>query len=332
MFAFAAPFGFALAIPALFYRAGSWSPVIAVLALLVALIAAEGVAPRGAGPAVPPAPHRVLPMAYVVAQLCLIVWATVVAANLSLVPLLGLALAVGVTTGVFGVLAAHELVHGRARAGHVLGTLMLTGMSYRHFRIAHIHGHHRWAGTSRDAATARQGESFYAFLLRTVPGQFREAWDFEARRGWRANRALRDVAAMAAIYGVIAFAAGWRSLGFFVLQCAIGIAVLELFNYIAHYGLVRRATDAGMEPFGDRHSWNSSNVLANRLIFNMGRHSAHHARPAASFETLGWTAGAPELPMGYAGSILIALVPPLWRRIMDPAVQSLHTDGRITTG
>ena len=26
---------------------------------------------------------------------------------------------------------------------------------------------------------------------------------------------------------------------------------------------------------------------------------------------------APELPLGYAGSILLALVPPLWRRVMD---------------
>ena len=100
---------------------------------------------------------------------------------------------------------------------------------------------------------------------------------------------------------------------------------LELFNYIAHYGLQRQRTGAGHEPFGEGHSWNSSNALANALIFNMGRHSWHHARPAASYESLKCVAAAPELPAGYAGSILMALIPPLWRRIMDPAVQKFHT-------
>ncbi|MBS0472981.1 MAG: alkane 1-monooxygenase [Proteobacteria bacterium] len=330
MLAFAAPFGFALAIPALYYGAGPWSPVLSVVALLAALLAAEFLSPRGAAQAATRGGHFLLPRFYVAVQLAVIAWATLVAGTLGIGPFLGLALATGVTTGVFGVLAAHELVHGRRQRW--LGTLMLTGMSYRHFRTAHIHGHHRWAGTVHDSATARPGENFYRFLLRTVPGQFAEAWRFESRRGLAKNRVLRDLAATIALYLAIALACGWRGLGFFVLQCAIGIVVLELFNYIAHYGLMRGATDAGMEPFGDRHSWNSSNVLANHLIFNMGRHSAHHTRPAASFETLHWAVNAPELPMGYAGSIVLALVPPMWRRIMDPAVQSLHTDSRITSG
>jgi alkane 1-monooxygenase len=94
--------------------------------------------------------------------------------------------------------------------------------------------------------------------------------------------------------------------------------VLELFNYIAHYGLVRERDARGkLLGLSDRHSWNSSNVLANRLIFNMGRHSHHHHRPADPYQSLR-VLPAPELPFGYAGSILLALAPPLWRRVMDP--------------
>ena len=106
---------------------------------------------------------------------------------------------------------------------------------------------------------------------------------------------------------------------------AVAIAVLEMFNYVAHYGLIRERDAGGrLEPFAPHHSWNSSNVLANPVIFNMGRHSDHHTRPSAPYQMLRHIAEAPELPAGYAGSILLALVPPLWRRIMDPKVEALR--------
>jgi alkane 1-monooxygenase len=321
---FTSPFVFALSIPALYYFAGPTAPFLTVVALLLALIGAELVARREQGPEPQGALFRALPNLYVPVQLGVIAWAVIVARGSSNLGFVALALSVGVATGVFGVLAAHELVHGHNRAERLLGLAMLTGMSYRHFRVAHIFGHHRYAATMRDAASARLGESFYAFLPRTVVAQFADAWAFEAHRGHgrlAANRIARDVAVLLALYLAVLLGLGARSAAFFAVQSAIGIVVLELFNYIAHYGLVRQAR----EPFTAAHSWNSSNALANALIFNMGRHSWHHARPAASFESLRYVATAPELPAGYAGSILLALVPPLWRRVMDPAVQNLHT-------
>jgi alkane 1-monooxygenase len=329
---FAAPFAFALSIPVFYYLIGPAAPFLTVALLLAALIGAEGISPRGHGPAAPDSrAFRLLPNLYVPVQLGVIVWAVTVARHTDALSFAALALSVGVTTGVFGVLAAHELVHGHNRTERFVGLAMLTGMTYRHFRVAHVFGHHRWAATERDAASARLGESFYGFLLRTVPNQFADAWTIEQRRvGARGgnladNRIARDVAAMALFYGVIVIFAGPRAAALFAAESAIGIVVLELFNYIAHYGLQRRATGAGHEPFTERHSWNSSNALANTLIFNMGRHSWHHARPASSYESLRWAPAAPELPAGYAGSILLALVPPLWRRVMDPAVQRLQT-------
>src|SRR5262249_41487913 len=95
--------------------------------------------------------------------------------------------------------------------------------------------------------------------------------------------------------------------------------VLELFNYIAHYGLLRHEDGTGrFEPLADRHSWNSSNVLVNLLIFNMGRHSYHHKKPSISYQDLEFVPEAPELPAGYAGRLMLALLPPLWRGVMDP--------------
>ena len=330
---FSGPFLLALSIPVLYDTVGPAAPFLTVLSLLAALIGAELLTRRGDGPALAPAPRyfRMLPNLYVPVQLAIIAWAIAVARTTGGWGFAALAISVGVTTGVFGVLAAHELVHGRRRAERLLGLIMLTAMSYRHFRIAHIYGHHRFAATERDPSSARLGESFYRFLPRTVAAQFIDAWRFEqyrvARRGGSLldNRVARDVAATALVYLAILAFAGVSGAGLFAAQSAVGILVLELFNYIAHYGLLRRNTDKGHEPFTAAHSWNSSNALANALIFNMGRHSWHHAKPDAPYESLKWMASAPELPAGYAGSILLALAPPLWRRVMDPAVQKLQT-------
>ncbi len=133
------------------------------------------------------------------------------------------------------------------------------------------------------------------------------------------------MAIMAAIFAALFAAWGWRGALFLAGESVVGVVVLELFNYIAHYGLARRIGARGIaEPFDDSHSWNSSNVLANTLIFNMGRHSDHHRRPTASYQQLHFKSRAPELPAGYAGSILMALIPPLWRRVMDPAVHAVR--------
>jgi len=209
---------------------------------------------------------------------------------------------------------------------------MLTGMSYPQFRIAHIFGHHRWAGTERDAATAKLGEGFYAFLARTLPSQWKEAWEFEQRRcssralSMLENRTLQDILAIILVYAGIIAGFGVRGALFFLFQSAVAIVVLELFNYIAHYGLVRGMRANGrLAPLSDACSWNTSNEFANLLLFNMGRHSDHHRRPAAAYPLLAGVSGAPELPLGYSGSILLALLPPLWRRVMDPCVFRLRS-------
>lgn len=330
MYVYLGPLVVLASVPAFFVTLGPAGPFLTIALLLAFLIGAEAVSPRGPAPDPVPTPaiYRLLPVLYVPLQLLATVWAIDAASRTTALGFASLLLSIGVTTGVFGMLSAHELVHGKKATERMWGAVMLTGMCYRHFRIAHIFGHHRYAGTVRDSATARLGEGFYAFLIRTVSGQFREAWRHERlrekSRGFFANRMYGDLVLMALIFAVIAVLWGWRGVAFFAGESAVGVIVLELFNYIAHYGLARRIGAQGVaEPFDDRHSWNSSNILANTLIFNMGRHSDHHRRPSACYQDLSYKSRAPELPAGYAGSILMALVPPLWRRVMDPAVQNL---------
>lgn len=327
--AYLGPFVMLGSIPAFYIVFGAAGPFLTIALLLAALIGAETMSVRGE-PITPKHSRRafrLLAFAYVPLQLTAIVWAMNEAAHQSPAGYLALLFSVGILTGVFGMLTAHELIHSKNAVERGFGTAMLTGMCHRHFRVSHIHGHHRHAGTHNDPSTARYGESFYMFLWRTVPGQVADAWRHEklrsAKRGVFANRVYGDVAVMAAIFAVIAARWGWKGVVFFAAQSAIGMITLELFNYIAHYGLSRAAlTEGRLEPFGDRHSWNSSNIFANTIIFNMGRHSDHHRRPTAQYQDLRYLRAAPELPAGYAGSILLATIPPLWRRVMDPAVEA----------
>jgi alkane 1-monooxygenase len=330
--AYLGPFVMLGSIPVFYIVFGAAGPFLTIGLLLAALIGAEGVSIRGE----PIAPKqsrrafRLLAFAYVPLQLIAIVWAMNEAVHQSLTGYLALLFSIGILTGVFGMLTAHELIHSRSAGERALGTAMLTGMCHRHFRVSHIYGHHRHAGTHNDPSTARYGEGFYMFLWRTVPGQVVDAWRHEklrcAKRGAFANRVYGDIAVTVVLFAGIAALWGWKGVVFFAAQSAIGMITLELFNYIAHYGLSRAALGEGrLEPFGDQHSWNSSNVFANTIIFNMGRHSDHHRRPTAQYQDLHYMRAAPELPAGYAGSILLAMVPPLWRMVMDPAVHAVQT-------
>jgi alkane 1-monooxygenase len=244
---------------------------------------------------------------------------------------LGLAFGVGLMNGAAGIVYAHELVHQSRRFEPLLGEAMLMLVSYPHFRVEHVFGHHRYVATPRDPATARYGEHFYAFLLRSVFGQIVSAWHLEAARLRRAGRAAtgnRLVAyaiVLAAIYAALLVFTGWRGAGFFALQSFIAFATLEVINYLEHYGLMRREIAPGRyETVRPHHSWNSSHRVSNWILINLARHSDHHAAASRRYQILRTfdDAQAPALPAGYAVMYLLALVPPLWFRVMNPRVRA----------
>ena len=102
------PFAIPASIPAFFYLFGPAGPFASVALLLLFLIGAEWVSPRGAVPAVRRASRRfrLLPTFYVLLQLGQIAWALAQTPHVSLLGFPALLLATGVATGVFGVLAA----------------------------------------------------------------------------------------------------------------------------------------------------------------------------------------------------------------------------------
>jgi len=332
---FWSPFGFLALIPLGYWLGGAWTFLL-VAALPLALAGGDwllGAEPPLASDAAPLG-HRLLPWLYIPLQLAELAWAGAVVARpgADLLTAVGLTLSSGLAAGVFGFLAAHEMVHSRRPAERALGLVMLAGVLYMPFAIAHVHGHHRRPATRDDPATARRGESLYAFWGRSVVGQAREAWAFEQGRLARAGSSSlgNRMLAYAVIEAALVVAVGivsWRALGFFLSESVLSILLLESFNYVAHYGLARRRrADGRLEPLGPKHSWNSARRMNNASLFNMGRHADHHrfsARPYNELEVLG---GGAQLPCGYAGVILMALFPPLWRRVMDPRVDAAMAD------
>lgn len=263
-----------------------------------------------------------LPRIYVLVQLGVTAWAVAwaVRPGTSFAEAAGLALSCGMTTGVFGFVTAHEMIHSRNPWERGLGVLALGSVFYMHFRISHIYGHHRRAATPDDPASARLGEGLYAFVARSVVGQVREAWAFEARRLKRTRGHNRVVAYLAieAAFLILLLLISWRAAAFVIAVAVVAVGLLETFNYVAHYGLSRAVDEDGhVERLAPRHSWNTARRMNNAALFNMGRHSDHHRHPAHSYAQLEPLHGEAELPFGYAGALLTALVPPLWRRIMD---------------
>lgn len=200
---------------------------------------------------------------------------------------------------------------------------MLSAVTYRHFRIAHLRGHHRWAVTVCDPGTARLGESAYAFLPRSIIAQLGIAYGggpgaSRTARIARPHHLCADLLIDTLVYASLAVVFGFRAVLFETGQSLVAIAVLGLFDYVAHYGLVRRQRPGGgYEPMSDLHSWNAEGRVTNLLLLNMRHHSDHHRKPSQPYRRLGPISDIPLLPGGYAGAILTALVPPLWHRRVD---------------
>ncbi len=248
--------------------------------------------------------------------------------DLSTVDSLGLALTVAMVSGI-AINTAHELGHKRASLERWLSRVALAQSAYGHFFIEHNRGHHVRVATPEDPASARLGESFYAFLPRTVLGSLRSAWELERERLARLdsspwsprNDILSAWAITVALSAALVLAFGTVVLPYLIVQALVGFSLLEVVNYLEHYGLLRqRREDGRYERTRPEHSWNSNNAASNVLLYHLQRHSDHHANPIRRFQALRHVDEAPQLPTGYAGMILLALLPPLWRRTMDHRV------------
>ncbi|MGN6664037.1 MAG: alkane 1-monooxygenase [Solirubrobacterales bacterium] len=257
--------------------------------------------------------------------------------DLSVVESIGLALTMGVVGGI-AINTAHELGHKRASSEKWLSRVALAQTGYGHFFIEHNRGHHVKVATPEDPASARLGESFWAFLPRTVAGSLNSAWEIETARldrlgktHWGVHNDVLSAWAMTVVlFAGLAVVFGPVVLPYLLVQAVIGFSLLEVVNYLEHYGLLRQKREDGRyERCRPEHSWNSNNVASNVLLYHLQRHSDHHANPTRRYQALRHVDEAPQLPTGYAGMIVLAWFPPLWRRVMDPRLLE-HYEGDVT--
>ena len=250
---------------------------------------------------------------------------------------LGAAVSVGIVSGV-SINTGHELGHKTDGFEQWLAKIALATSAYGHFFVEHNRGHHVRVATPEDPASSRMGESFYAFLPRTVIGSLRSAWEIEARRLERNghgvwsihNHNLQAWAMTVVLFTGLTAWFGWIVLPFLLIQAVYGFSLLEVVNYLEHYGLRRQKLDSGRyERCQPRHSWNNNHTVTNLLLYQLQRHSDHHANPTRSYQALRHFDEAPQLPTGYAGMITLAYVPWLWYRVMDPKVVT-HHDGDLS--
>ena len=279
--------------------------------------------------------YRLIPMVWFPIQFVAIFGALIIAArsgDLSTWEKVGLFVGVGVVTGSVGINFSHELMHQKSRAERWLADLLLASVLYGHFRSEHLLVHHTHVGTPRDAVTARYNEGFYRFFVRVLPQSLVSAIHAEAdrqtRRGrsaWHQSNPFWRYAALQAGFVVLAVAiGGLAGLFLFALQAFIAVMQLELTNYIEHYGLVRIKAETGKyEPVLPRHSWNSTEKMSNWYLINLQRHSDHHFKPDRRFPLLQTypETEAPALPAGYPVMSILALIPPAFRRVMNPRVR-----------
>ncbi len=284
--------------------------------------------------------YRVITWIWLPVQLVMIygaLWIVTRSGHLGAWEKLGVFFGVGVLSGSVGIVYAHELMHQSNRVERWLADILLATVLYSHFRSEHLLVHHPWVGTRRDAVTARYNEGFHRYFFRVVATGLPSAWAAEkamrARRGRgpldRSNPFWRYAGLQAlALAGAFAVG-GWQGVGLFAFQAVVAIWQLEMTNYVEHYGLTRKYLgDGRYEPVRVHHSWNADHRVTSWQFINLQRHSDHHYKPARRYPLLQTypDAQAPQLPFGYTAMGFVAMVPPIWRRVMNPRVRKWRAD------
>jgi len=232
----------------------------------------------------------------------------------------------GLLCGTFGINVAHELGHRSNKFEQGLAKALLATSLYIHFFIEHNKGHHKNVATPQDPSSARYNEPVYTFYFRTIVFSYISAWKIandECRKKGKnivglSNEMVQAHIIQLALVTIIYFFFGWHSCLYFIAAAFIGITLLETVNYIEHYGLQRKQTEMGKyERTLPRHSWNSNHILGRIMLFELSRHSDHHYLASRKYQILRHHHDAPQLPTGYPGSMILAMIPPAWFYVMN---------------
>lgn len=249
------------------------------------------------------------------------------------------ALMLGLYSGM-SINTAHEIGHKNSKLERFLSRVVLAVTGYGHFCIEHNLGHHRDVSTPEDPASSRMGESIYRFMWREIPGAAKRGWAAEAKRlskrgksFWSTdNHVLQSYAMTVVFQGTLILLFGWLLLPFLLIHNFAAWFQLTSANYIEHYGLLREKKANGRyERCQPHHSWNANHIFSNIMLFQLERHSDHHANPARSYQSLRSFENLPELPSGYFGMYALAYFPSLWFKVMDKRLMAIpHINGDLS--
>jgi alkane 1-monooxygenase len=285
--------------------------------------------------------YRFVTYGWVYVQLVVVVWGayTFAYGNIGawyfkLAFLMGIANA----TGGVGITVAHELGHKSTKIEQFYAKVLLMTVSYMHFFIEHNKGHHVWVSTPQDPATSRKGENFYHFFFRSVIKGFKSALSIENERLKRKSISVWSFQNEMILFVIlpILFCAvltiglyfyteifSWNVAVFFFAQSILAFSLLEAVNYIEHYGIMRNEIGNGRyERVNPTHSWNSNYLVTNFYLFQLQRHSDHHANASRRYQVLRHFEESPQMPQGYPAMMLMAMIPPLWFKVMDNRLES----------
>lgn len=245
----------------------------------------------------------------------------------------GWIVSIGTVGGIIAINLGHELAHKDPRIENWASGVLLASVCYAGFKVEHVRGHHVNVSTPEDASSSRYNQSLYAFLPHAFKHNFLNAWRLE--KEFLERKGLKNISRHNELiwwYGISLLMAvsfgiwlGWQGVVFFLGQSFFAALALEIINYVEHYGLHRRVDANGRyERTTPAHSWNSNYFVTNILLFQLQRHSDHHAYAKRRYQVLRHYDESPQLPAGYAGMYVLALFPPLWFKVMNPRVEAYY--------
>ncbi len=251
--------------------------------------------------------------------------------QLSVAEFSGIILSVGIVNGTLGFTLAHEFIHKHNLPDQVAGHVLLASSNFMHYSIEHVYGHHVQACTIQDPNSARLGETFYHFFIRSITGGYKSAWQIEGRRLKKLklsffsfhNKMICFQLIQVTVLLLVLFTFGWYALLFFAGQSFISILLHQAVNYIQHYGLSRDEHNGHHEKMKTHHSWSIPGSCKIVDLFQVQNHAHHHIHASTPYYKLVAEEQSPRLPANYAAMIVVSLIPPLWFRIIHPQMSKI---------
>ena len=243
---------------------------------------------------------------------------------------IGIISSLGILLATNAINVAHELGHRKSKIEITLSKILLIPCLYMHFYLEHNFGHHKNVATPDDPATSKFNQSVYNFWITSVFNQYISAWRIQKNILKRTgkefisyqNEMLWYIIIQLTYLSVIFLLFDFYGLLFAIILGVQAFLFLETINYIEHYGLLRKKLSSGRyETVQTHHSWNSNHLIGRIVLYELTRHSDHHFKSSKKYQILENKKNSPQLPYGYPTSILLALIPPLWFKIINPRLK-----------